>query len=49
MKLRFLTAYDENGQDIEEILQYWNEDTECWDDVPHVRYRYDSAFQDYHP
>lgn len=40
MKLRYLTVYDEFGNDGPTTLQYWNEEQQCWFDVNHFRVRY---------
>lgn len=42
MKLRTLTIYDEDGQDIGPCLQFWNEEKKEWEYVPHTRCRFDN-------
>lgn len=37
MKLRFITVYDENGGDIIDELQYWDEEHHTWTAIPSVR------------
>jgi len=36
MKLRWFSVYDINGKYAERVLQYWDESSQMWKDVPSV-------------
>lgn len=48
-KLRWFQTYERHERDSEEVLQYWDEDSGSWEEVPLVRVasrNYNEAMQD---
>lgn len=36
-KLRWFQTYDEHGLDSEKVLEYWDDELECWMEVNLIR------------